>query len=195
MIRPRIIFLTCLALALAGCARRAPVNNSLSSLDNELINAAEADDPQVDNAATAAAAAATRPGEDCHAGGRSGGCAAAVTVNAPGCGKSFALGLGWATRLPAGLELYPGAKVIEAAGNDEGDCHVRIVSYVCDASVKELVDWYQGASKAGFETEHLHNGREDVVIGTRQPQGDGFHASIAPDAAGSTVNLIVNHGS
>lgn len=193
MIRPRIIIAAYIVLALTGCGRPAPAGNSLSTLDNELLNAAETSDSQAANA-VAAQAPATRPGEDCHAGGRSGGCTAAETVKAP-CSKRFDLGLAWATRLPAGLELYPGAKVIEAAGSDEGDCHVRIVSYVSDASVKELVDWYQGASNAGFETAHSHNGQEDIVTGTRQPQGDAFRATITPDAAGSTVDLIVNHGS
>jgi hypothetical protein len=199
MIRSHVIVPACIALVLTSCARPTPAGNSLSALDNELINAAEAGDPQVADAIAAAngsaPAAAARPDDDCRAGGRNGTCTAAATVGAPGCGTRFALGLGWATRLPAGLELYPGAKVIEAAGNDEGDCHIRIVSYVSDAPAKELVDWYEGASKAGFETEHSRSGREDIVTGIRQPQGDAFHATVAPDAGGSAVNLIVNHGS
>jgi hypothetical protein len=115
----------------------------LSALDNELVEAASGD-PLVANpiAAGTGSALARSAADDCHAGGRSGSCNAAEMVQAPGCGGRFALGLAWATRLPAGLELYPGAKVIEAAGNDESTCHMRIVSYVSDASVKELVDWY-----------------------------------------------------
>src|SRR3982751_3655608 len=106
MIRPRTLLPACLALALVGCARPAPAGNSLSALDNELINAAETGDPQLANATATAETPATRPG-DCHAGGRSGGCTAAEVINALGCGKSFALGLGWAPRLPPRGELYP----------------------------------------------------------------------------------------
>ena len=197
MVLRHSLFPLCLALGLVGCAKPSSTGDSLNALDNELLNSVTADDLQ---AATAKGAGSALPRSawaagDCHAGGRSGHCTAAETVNAPGCSKRFALGLSWATRLPPGLELYPGAKVIEAAGSDDGDCRMRIVSYVSDASVKELVAWYEAAAKVGYETEHVRDGGEDVVAGTRQPQGDAFQATIAPDAAGSTVNLIVNHGS
>jgi hypothetical protein len=135
-------------------------------------------------------------GHDCRTGGRNGDCSAAEVVSAPNCGNQFTSGLGWATRLPAGIELYPGAKVIEAAGNDVGDCHIRIVSYVSDATPQAVIDWYRAAAgKAGYATQSRRNGREQVVTGERSANGDAFHVTISADAdAGSSVDLIVNHG-
>jgi hypothetical protein len=190
--RRSLVALLAIGLGLAGCGKPGDSDNTLTALDNQLFDSAGVNRPHAGKPADSPARVPA--GDECPAGGRSGSCRAAAMVHAPGCGNNFALGLVWATRLPAGLELYPGAKVIEAAGSDEGDCHMRIISYVSDASPKELVDWYQAASKAGYDTEHVHNGREEVVAGTREPQGDAFHVTIAPDAAGSTADLIVNHG-
>jgi hypothetical protein len=190
-----------LGLSLAGCGRPAPAGNSLTALDNELVDTAVAGDPQLANTSDGPAdvqlrARASPDAHGCPSGGRSGDCMPAETITAPNCSKEFLSGLKWATRLPPGIELYPGAKVIEAAGSDDGDCHVRIVSYVSDAAPQAVVDWYQAAaSKAGYAPQYWRRGREQIIAGTRTPQGDAFHVAVSADAdAGSTVDLIVNHG-
>jgi hypothetical protein len=193
-----------LGLGLTGCAKPAPAGNTLTELDNELVDSAAGGDPQATRAIEGAKIAersgqpqAMPIGHDCRSGGRSGDCMAAEAINAPNCGNQFISGLNWATRLPAGIELYPGAKVVGAAGNDEGECHIRIVSYVTDAAPQAVVDWYRaGAGKAGYAPQYQRHGREQIVAGTRLPQGDAFHVTVAADGdAGSTVDLIVNHGS
>jgi hypothetical protein len=199
-----IVVVACLVLgvSLAGCAKPAPAGNSLTALDNELVDSAARGDAQVANAIAGQPAAeqpraqATPAPHDCRSGGRSGDCMAAEAVNAPNCANQFVSGLNWATRLPAGIELYPGAKVIEAAGSDQGDCHIRIVSYVSDAAPQAVVDWYQAAaSKGGYAPQHWRRGAEQFVAGTRLPEGDAFHVTVSADAdAGSSVDLIVNHG-
>ena len=35
----------------------------------------------------------------------------------------------WASRLPAEFPAYPGGRVTEAAGNDRGDCRIRVVTF------------------------------------------------------------------
>jgi hypothetical protein len=192
----------CLALSLGGCAKPAPAGNSLTALDNELVDSVAGGDAQVANAIDGPAAdshayaQATPAIHDCHTGGRSGDCMAAEAVKAPNCSNQFVSGLNWATRLPAGIELYPGAKVIESAGSDEGECHIRIVSYVSDAAPQAVLDWYQAAaSKGGYAPQHSRRGQEQIIVGMRMPQGDAFHLAVSADAgAGSTVDLIVNHG-
>ena len=193
-----------LGLGLTGCAKPNPSGNSLIVLDNELLDSAATVDSQTTKAIERANAAehsghpqATPTGHDCRSGGRSGDCMAAEAVNAPNCGNQFVSGLNWATRLPAGIELYPGAKVVGAAGSDEGECHIRIVSYVTDAAPRAVVEWYQAAAdKAGYAPQYQRQGRELIVAGARMPQGDAFHVTVAADGdAGSTVDLIVNHGS
>jgi hypothetical protein len=184
----RLVLSLCSGLALAACGKPAPVDNSLA-----FLNEAQAE------AIVGAPVGRARQGNKasrggCAAGSRSGRCGSAATGDATLCGKRYRMDIGWARRLPAGLEPYPGAELVEAAGNDAGGCHLRIVSYVSSASVEDLVAWYRRADKAGFETEHVRNGEADVVAGTRQPQGDAFHATIVPEGARSTVDLVVNHG-
>jgi hypothetical protein len=199
----RTIFAACVALglSLAGCGRPAPTVNSLTALDNELVDTAVGGDLEIANSSDRPAedqpGARARPeAHGCPSGGRSGDCLPAETIRVPNCSKEFTSGLKWATRLPAGVELYPGAKVIEAAGSDEGDCHVRIVSYIADAAPQAVIDWYQAAAgKAGYAPQLWRRGREQMLAGTRAPDGDAFQITVSADAdAGSTVDLIVNHG-
>ena len=199
--RTMIAVCLCLGVGLAGCGRPSPTGHSLSVLDNELVAAAAAGDSQAAHAPDGPADDRLRPRttpdvHGCPSGGRSGDCMPAETVTAPNCSKAFVSGLKWATRLPAGIELYPGAKVIEAAGSDDGECHVRLVSYVSDAAPEAVIDWYRAAAgKAGYAPQIWRHGREHFLAGARTSQGDAVHITVAVDGEnGSAVDLIVNHG-
>jgi hypothetical protein len=178
----------CSGLALAACGKPAPVDTSLAFLNQELA------DTIVGSPNDRGRQAASGAIGGCPTGDSSAHCGSAATGEVIACGKRYRMSMDWARKLPAGLEPYPGAEVVEAAGNDLGDCHMRIVSYATTASAEDLVDWYRGADKAGFETEHIHRDAEDVVAGTRQPQGDAFHATIVSQGARRIVDLVVNHG-
>jgi hypothetical protein len=98
----------------------------------------------------------------------------------------------WANRLPAGIPLYPAARVTEAAGTDEAGCALRVVSFSAAAPIKSVTDWYFTQTKrAGFSAEHQSDGSQHVLGGAR---GDaGYILFMNPRADGGTdVDLVVN---
>ncbi|WP_242096367.1 hypothetical protein [Sphingomonas sp. CROZ-RG-20F-R02-07] len=109
---------------------------------------------------------------------------------APGIGYSAL----WATRLPAGLPLYPDARVSEAAGADRDGCALRVVSFASGAAPARVIDWfYTRSTAAGYAAEHKADGTRQVLGGTHgnaayilyvTPRGDG----------GSDVDLVSNGG-
>ncbi|HEX9932524.1 MAG TPA: hypothetical protein VGB08_06730, partial [Allosphingosinicella sp.] len=50
-------------------------------------------------------------------------------VGGRGPASSFQYGMEWAERLPAAFPPYPGGRVTEAAGQDSGECRVRVVTF------------------------------------------------------------------
>ena len=68
-----------------------------------------------------------------------------------GCGARFDHDRGWARRLPAAFPVFPGARVTEAAGNDAGDCRMRVVTFTSEAPPQRVLDWYrERAAGAGY---------------------------------------------
>lgn len=116
-------------------------------------------------------------------GGRSGQCAANVSYAA-----------GWANRLPAGVPLYPDARVVEAAGADGAGCALRVVSFASAATMQRLLDYYYTkATAAGFTAEHGAEGAEHVLGGNRN--GAAFLVVLRARAGGGTdVDLLADGG-
>ena len=56
--------------------------------------------------------------------------------SAAACGARFDYGAQWASRLPAEFPAYPGGRVTEAAGNDHGDCRMRVVTFTTARSAR-----------------------------------------------------------
>lgn len=116
-------------------------------------------------------------------GGRTGQCAPRIAYSAV-----------WATRLPASVPLYPGARVAEAAGADGAGCALRVVSFASAAPMQRLLDWYYTrTSNAGFAAQHKADGAEHVLAGTKS--GAAFLLVMRARADGGTdVDLMADGG-
>lgn len=102
----------------------------------------------------------------------------------------------WANRLPTDVPLYPRSRLVEAAGNDSGGCTLRAASFVTDASVQQVIDWYYTRTTGvGYQSEHQAQGGEHVLGGNRQRDQAAFILFARPrDGGGSEVDLIANTG-
>jgi hypothetical protein len=113
------------------------------------------------------------------------------------CGSRvpFNYDLSWAGRLSPVFPVYPGAKVTEAAGNDQGDCRVRVVTFTAAAGFQHLLDWYHTrAVRAGYSSEHQIRGGDHILAGTNESDGGAFYLIVTPAGNGSQVALIANKG-
>lgn len=100
----------------------------------------------------------------------------------------------WANRLPAGLPLYPAARVVEAAGNDAGGCALRVVSFASAAAPAKLIDWYfTRTAAAGHSAGQRADGDTRLLGGAR---GDAAYLlSVTPrPGGGADADLIVSGG-
>src|SRR3546814_5165695 len=71
-----------------------------------------------------------------------------------------------ADRLPETFAVYPGARLTEAAGNNAGDCRVRVATFVTDAPWQRVLDWYHTrAVRAGYSSEHQVRGADHILGG------------------------------
>ena len=113
-----------------------------------------------------------------------------------GCGGRLRYSAAWAQRLPRDLPLYADAQVGEAAGTDEANCGVRVVSFASAASTATLLDfYYTHATGGGFSAGHQADGTEHVLAGTRK-DGRAFLVYVNPrPGGGSDVDLLTNAGS
>jgi hypothetical protein len=202
-------------LALAACGQGSVANNALAlnDADPALTSALEdqiATDP---NLAQQANRLSVRPPETptraeypVAAGGaqvrRASGTSGAATPSAPGGGCSargaapdFRYGMEWANRLPAAFPPYPGGRVTEAAGQDSGECRVRVVTFRTADPYQRVIDWYQQrAVQAGFSAEHQARGSDHVLGGVNQGSSGAYYLIVTPVQGGSEVALIVNNG-
>ena len=208
-------------LVLAACAG-APQNN-LAALDNELMGNAQdpaltsalEDQILVDpnlvgqsqpNSARPAeapiqaqypeAADPTRPGAV--AGGarvqQASGTSGAVQ-GVSSCGANYQYGPEWANRLPAAFPAYPGGRVTEAAGHNDGGCRMRVVTFTTGDPYGRVLEHYRSlAARAGFTAEHQRRGADHVLGGTNQSTDGAFYLIVTPVQGGSEVALIANHG-
>ncbi len=201
-------------LALAGCGN-APPPDDLAAIDNELI--ANAVDPALTSAlqdqlsvdptlaqqanpnsarppeapVQAQYPADLNPGQDGAQTRTAGG--TAPPPSAAACGRGFDHGNEWANRMPAEFPAYPGGRLTEAAGNEHGGCHMRVVSFTTGDPPQRVIDRYRGlATGAGYSAEQQQRGDDLVLGGTR---GESAYYLIAtPQGNGADVSLIVNNG-
>lgn len=93
---------------------------------------------------------------------------AAVQPGGENCANSVAYGSAWAAKLPAAFPVYPRGNTQEAAGTDEGDCKMRIVSFLTPVALDEVLSFYASRATAeGYTLEHVRKGDENILSGTK----------------------------
>jgi hypothetical protein len=111
------------------------------------------------------------------------------------CNAAFKYGNDWGSRLPQPFAVYPGARIVEAAGADAADCHARVVSFTTRAAPQQVLDWYrQRASGGGYSAEQQQRGADLVLAGSREGNEGAYFLIVTPLPKGSEVALIVNTG-
>ena len=97
--------------------------------------------------------------------------AAARTAVAPGgenCGDKVEYTTSWAAKLPAAFPVYPRGNTQEAAGTDEGQCALRIVSFFTPVPLDEVLAFYHTRAKgAGYSVEHTTSAGDNILSGTK----------------------------
>lgn len=196
------------ALTIAACDRSGS-DAELAGLDNQIL-ANEADpavtsaledqilvDPSLAQQSNRLAVRTPRrPAQAQYPSGTRAARAISSTGAGNGCGADFDYGPGWARRLPAAFPVLPGARITEAAGNDAGDCSMRVVTFTSEAAPQQVLNWYRGkAEAAGFSAEHQVRGADHVLAGTNEGTDGAFYLIVTPvKAGGSDVSLIANNG-
>lgn len=100
----------------------------------------------------------------------------------------------WAAKLPVTFPVYPQGAVQEAAGTDEGACNLRVVDFATPVPLNEVLDfYYTRATAAGFSSQHVRDGSEDVLGGTKGQSSYVIYASKLPNGA-TSVDLVTNGG-
>jgi hypothetical protein len=101
----------------------------------------------------------------------------------------------WAQRLSPTFPIYPGGRLTEAAGANEGACRVRVVAFTTADPYQRVLDWYHTqAVRAGYSSEHQLRESDHVLAGTNDRDGGAFYLIVTPRGSGSDVALISNNG-
>ena len=110
-------------------------------------------------------------------------------------GAKFNYNLAWAQHLSATFPVYPGARLTDAAGANQGDCRVRVVTFTTGADYQHVLDWYHTqAVRAGYTSEHQIREEDHILAGTNEAEGGAFYLIVTPQQGGSEVALIANKG-
>lgn len=94
--------------------------------------------------------------------------AAALGPNGADCAGKVEYTTAWAARMPETFPVYPRGNVKEAAGTDQDGCALRSVTYTTPVANGDVIDfYYTRASAAGFKTERLRQGIDEVLGGAK----------------------------
>lgn len=204
------------ALALAACSGGGASENNLAGLDNELndtdpaLTSALEDQIAVDpQLAQQSNRNAVRPAETPaqaqypaplpgSAGAQQAQLSAAAAgdggIACPG-GAKWDYNPGWTQRLSATFPIYPGGKVTESAGANQGDCRIRAITFTTGDPYQRVLDWYHTqAVRAGYSSEHQIRDGDHILAGTNGAQGGAFYLIVTPKASGAEVAIIANKG-
>lgn len=108
------------------------------------------------------------------------------------CAKDVKMGPEWADRMPQAFRLYPGAKLVEAAGLDKEQCTLRIISFTTPAGIDPVLDYYYTqARRAGYDGEHLLSGGEHQLGGTTKA-GAAYVVFARQKGALTEVDVVAN---
>lgn len=113
----------------------------------------------------------------------------------PHCERGFTKSGDWVARMPSAFALYPGATLVEAAGNDRAPCRSRVLAFRTAAAPPAVIGWYRArALAAGYGAEVRPRGADRVVAGTRARDGAGYYLVASPADGGAEVALIATGG-
>jgi hypothetical protein len=103
---------------------------------------------------------------------------------------------GWAGRLSPVFPLYPGGRLSEAAGRNQGQCKMRVVAFTTADAPQRVLDFYHDrAVRSGYTSEHQVRGEDHVLGGSNESDGGAFYLIVTPlPSGGSDVALIANNG-
>jgi hypothetical protein len=122
--------------------------------------------------------------------------AAAAKSGAPCAAADFNYAMGWANRLSPNFPVYPGARVVEAAGQDRPGCNERVVSFTSADPWQRVIEYYRGrAQAAGYSAEQQTRGADQILGGTNERDGGAYYLIVtAKKSGGSEVSLLSNNG-
>lgn len=202
------------ALAIAGCGDRA---SDVAELDNQIVGN-DADpaltsaledqilvDPGLAQQSNRNAVRTTETPNQAQypaqAGGGNSAAGAGAALAGGGSGDAsctaesqFDRNQAWAQRMPEAFPMLPGAKIVEAAGNNKGDCRARVVTFTTGENWQKVLDWYHTrAVRAGYSSEQQVRDGDRILAGTAD-HGGAFFLIVTPRQQGAEVALIVNNG-
>ena len=195
------------ALALGGCgpsdeAELARIDNSIVGNDTDpALTSALEDQIMVDPALTqqSNSLAVRRPGGPVQAQYPTSPEAQAEAMSdlaqgrGAACGSGLDYNRGWAERLPAAFGIFPGGRLNEAAGSNEGDCRIRVVTYSAPAPAERILNWHQAmATRAGYSAEQMRREGEHILAGVNGEAA--YYLIVTPKGEASDVALIANNG-
>ncbi len=113
-----------------------------------------------------------------------------------GAAAQFDYDRAWAGRLSPVFPVYPGGRISEAAGRNQGECRMRVVSFTTADAPQRVLDFYNNrAVRSGYTSEHQIRGEDHVLGGANQSDGGAFYLIVTPlPSGGSDVALISNNG-
>jgi hypothetical protein len=129
-------------------------------------------------------------------GGQATQLAAAGAGDCRGAGAQFDYNRSWAGRLSPLFPIYPGGRLSEAAGHDQGPCKMRVVAFTTADAPQRVLDFYNNrAVRSGYTAEHQVRGEDHVLGGTNESDGGASYVIVTPlPSGGSDVALIANNG-
>lgn len=115
---------------------------------------------------------------------------AAVTPGGENCGDKVDYTSAWAAKLPAAFPVYPRGNTQEAAGTDEGDCALRVVSFLTPVALDEVLAFYNTRAKsAGFSVEHVTSAGDNILSGTKGKSAYVVYARRLPEGV-TEIDLV-----
>jgi hypothetical protein len=106
-----------------------------------------------------------------------------------GCGGGLEHGSGWAGRLPHGMPLMKGARLLNEAGSARGKCLVVIANFLVPGRPAEVIDWYwPRVTGSGFSGTQLARGGDQALFGRQERSSYVLIASARGEA--SEVGLV-----
>ncbi len=119
--------------------------------------------------------------------------AAALGPDGANCAGKVEYTAAWAARMPAAFPVYPRGNVKEAAGTDQDGCALRAVTYTTPVAHGEVIDfYYTRAAAAGFKTERVRQGGDEMIGGAKG--GVSYLVSARQLPSGRTEVDLVTSG-